>query len=130
MKYAKLNLYEELSPQTAEKVNGGATYTFKNRNVGSIQFTILESCGKVIQMGMLRPFSFSGDIVTLNIPERKVTVLYDFDSSDGEVSPRQTETTPGESFFYNFLTFAGSEVVVLSTPKDGISFDSPTLLIG
>ena len=130
MKYANLNLYEELSDKTAEKMSGGATYTFKNRDVSSIQFTILGACGQVIQAGILQPFWFSGDTVTLNIPERKVTVLYDSDSSNGEVSPRQTETTPGESFFYNFITFAGTEVVVLSTPKDGISFDSPTLPIG
>ncbi|MHC5771595.1 MAG: hypothetical protein ACYTXI_39800 [Nostoc sp.] len=130
MKFAKFNLYEELTTQTAEKLNGGATYTFKNRNVGSIQFTILGSCGKVIQTSILRPFSFSGDIVTFNIPERKVTVLYDSDPSEGGVSTTQSETTPGESFFYNFLTFAGFEIVALSTPEDGISFDSPTLPMG
>ncbi|MEH2377652.1 MAG: hypothetical protein V7K27_01930 [Nostoc sp.] len=133
MKYANLNFYEELSDQTAEKMSGGATYTFKNRNVRSgIQFSILGASGQVIQAGTLQPFSFllPGDTVTLNIPERKVTVLYDSDSSYGGVSPRKIETTPGESFFYNFITIAGSEVVALSTPKDGISFDSPNLPIG
>ncbi|RCJ42515.1 hypothetical protein A6769_37360 [Nostoc punctiforme NIES-2108] len=131
MKYANLNLYEELSDQTAEKMSGGATYTFKNRDVSSnIQFTVLGACGQVIQAGMLQPFWFSKDTLTLNIPERKVTVLYDSDSSADGVSLRKIETSPGESFFYNFITFAGSKVVVLSTPKDGISFDSPTLPIG
>ncbi|MEH2171270.1 hypothetical protein [Nostoc sp.] len=131
MKDANLNLYEELSDQTTEKISGGATYTFKNRNVGpDIKFTVLGACGKVIQAGTLQPFWSSGDTVTLNIPEQKVTVLYDSDSSNAGVSPRQIETTPGESFFYNFLTFAGFEVVALSTPEDGISFNSPTLPIG